>query len=568
MKLVSFSVRRYRSITDASKLPIRDGITVLIGPNNEGKSNVLRALVTALDIASGLGSATLGRHGRFRSLRRSESAYDWTTDFPIGLKDAQPSGESEFDLEFELSATEIADFRREVGSTLNGTLPIRIRIGKDLPSFSVRKQGRAQSALATKAGKIANFIGKRIGYEHIPAVRPAQAATSVVSDLLEREFRVLGRDPAYQAAIQAIERLEAPVLSAISQSVCDTLRVFLPNVRAVQVYGPSDARFRAWSRSCEVIVDDGSPTPLAHKGDGVQSLAALSLMRHASQSSTKGMQLVLAIEEPESHLHPNAVHELRGVLSDIAKEHQVIITTHCPLFVDRRDAGANILVTASKATAAKSIAQIRETMGVRVSDNLVAAEVVLLVEGEDDRRAMLGLLAASSKVLASALKSGVLAVDTMVGSGNLSYKLTQIRESLCDVHCLVDNDASGQLAVARATKYGLLQMPDLTYTTCLGMRESELEDWYDSAMFIPVLAHNFGVPTSSPRYTATNKKWSARIAEVFMSSGKIWDTANEQNAKRLVAEAVAASPSTALLGARRSVFDTLVDSLENKVRRA
>ena len=47
MQLVSFSVTNYRSITAAYKLSVRQS-TVLIGPNNEGKSNVLRALVTAL----------------------------------------------------------------------------------------------------------------------------------------------------------------------------------------------------------------------------------------------------------------------------------------------------------------------------------------------------------------------------------------------------------------------------------------------------------------------------------------------------------------------------------------
>lgn len=40
MRLVSFSVRRFRSITEAYKLPLGD-YSVLVGPNNEGKSNIL-----------------------------------------------------------------------------------------------------------------------------------------------------------------------------------------------------------------------------------------------------------------------------------------------------------------------------------------------------------------------------------------------------------------------------------------------------------------------------------------------------------------------------------------------
>ncbi len=53
MKLVSFSVNNYRSITKAYRLPIRQS-TVLLGPNNEGKSNILKALVTGLEVLSDL----------------------------------------------------------------------------------------------------------------------------------------------------------------------------------------------------------------------------------------------------------------------------------------------------------------------------------------------------------------------------------------------------------------------------------------------------------------------------------------------------------------------------------
>jgi putative ATP-dependent endonuclease of OLD family len=49
MRLVSFSVQNYRSITKANKIKVGQS-TVIVGPNNEGKSNVLRALVTAMKV--------------------------------------------------------------------------------------------------------------------------------------------------------------------------------------------------------------------------------------------------------------------------------------------------------------------------------------------------------------------------------------------------------------------------------------------------------------------------------------------------------------------------------------
>ncbi|MGY8689648.1 MAG: AAA family ATPase [Verrucomicrobiales bacterium] len=49
MKLESISVSRYRSISSAKRIRL-DQSTVLIGPNNEGKSNILRGLVLAMTV--------------------------------------------------------------------------------------------------------------------------------------------------------------------------------------------------------------------------------------------------------------------------------------------------------------------------------------------------------------------------------------------------------------------------------------------------------------------------------------------------------------------------------------
>jgi AAA15 family ATPase/GTPase len=63
MELVSFSVSNYRSVTSAYRLPIRRP-TVLIGPNNEGKSNILRALVSSLQFLGSLGGVAFPQISR------------------------------------------------------------------------------------------------------------------------------------------------------------------------------------------------------------------------------------------------------------------------------------------------------------------------------------------------------------------------------------------------------------------------------------------------------------------------------------------------------------------------
>jgi len=438
VQLVAFSVSNFRSITTAYKLPVKQA-TILIGPNNEGKSNVLRALVLALEYLSSLGGRRITGN-RLRSILDTRAQYNWLSDFPVSLQDKMQDGESIFDLEFKLTEPEIEEFYEEVKSNLDGKLPIRLTLGQKAPGFYIRKKGPGGQALSKKPEAIANFVAKRININYIPAVRTAESATEIVTMMVERELVAVESDPTYQSALQEVAKLQQPVLDRISQGIRETLKEFLPKVSQVTVSIPADARFRALRRSCEIVVDDGTPTHLSRKGDGVQSLAALSLMRHASEVGASGKQLILAIEEPESHLHPNAIHQLKAVITDIARKHQVIMTTHCPLFVDRTSIKSNIIVFNRKAAPARDIRQIRDVLGVRASDNLQHAELVLLVEGEDDRKAIRTLLQDQSRILASALTQGALGIESLLGGSNLSYKLSQVREALCQSHCFLDND--------------------------------------------------------------------------------------------------------------------------------
>src|SRR5689334_20571469 len=192
MQLVSFSVTNYRSITTAYKLPIGQS-TVLIGPNNEGKSNILRALVTALGVLSNLSRIRI-MQGRFRYAFSYEGAYNWKKDYPVTLQDKNPNGESIFNIEFELTDNEIDEFVNEVKSTLNGTLPIQLTLGQKDPGFHVLKRGPGAAALTKKAEAIARFVAKRIDINHIQAVRTASSAHRVVEEIVEKQLSAIEGD--------------------------------------------------------------------------------------------------------------------------------------------------------------------------------------------------------------------------------------------------------------------------------------------------------------------------------------------------------------------------------------
>jgi putative ATP-dependent endonuclease of OLD family len=296
----------------------------------------------------------------------------------------------------------------------------------------------------------------------------------------------------------------------------------------------------------------------------VQSLAALSLMRHASETGATGKNLILAIEEPESHLHPLAIHQLKSVLNEIARKHQVIMTTHCPLFVDRASLKSNILVHKNKAAPAKDVKQIREILGVRASDNLRNAEFVLFVEGEEDRKALIPLLKHFSPELNVAITQGTLGIDSLLGGANLSYKVCQARDAVCVTHAYLDHDKCGINAVKAAELDGLITPADSTFTICNGMKESEIEDTYDENLYASMLSNRYGVSTASPKFKGTSK-WSDRLCETFRHQGKLWSDHIEAKVKADLAELVEANPAVALNAHKRSSFDALIEALKAKL---
>ena len=209
-------------------------------------------------------------------------------------------------------------------------------------------------------------------------MRTADAAQRIVEQLVADELSKIEDDQRYVQALADIEALQEPILEELSQSIADTMRGFLPQIANVKLSIETQDRSFALRGITEIYINDGVETLLEYKGDGAQSLAAVAIMRHASQTSHRNKEVIVALEEPESHLHPSAIRELRGVLRDLADRHQVVLSTHNPLFTNREHIESNIIVLKSKAYSAKSVKDVRGVLGVRVEDNLSSAEVVLL----------------------------------------------------------------------------------------------------------------------------------------------------------------------------------------------
>jgi len=94
-----------------------------------------------------------------------------------------------------------------------------------------------------------------------------------------------------------------------------------------------------------IVADDGMRGPIDNKGDGFKRAITFSILRSYVQLSqdsewrsdsdttkTVKEKFLFLFEEPELYLHPHAQNILFDALALISARHQVLVTTHSPLF--------------------------------------------------------------------------------------------------------------------------------------------------------------------------------------------------------------------------------------------
>lgn len=388
MRITDVTVGNYRSIGKQTFFSLSD-LTTLIGPNNEGKSNLLRALALGLRVIEAWGQLQddITRSGEltgpkvlfiYRSLssrdsdRHQQVNYEWASDYPLGKQTAKSPQPTVVRITFSLSDDEVTEFREVTGLSNNGTLPIELKFGRTRTSLQVVKPGRGAAAYSKKAPVIARFVSQRIKYVIVPAVRTMDQAMELLNTLAALRLEELSETPEYQTALAQVDKLRSNVVESVEGDLKKTIATYLSNVQSVEL-------MRRDVRTSETIqrvtIDDGSPTSLEQKGDGVKSLFTLALIQHLAHQrfDHDKISLVLLVDEPEAHLHSRAVHDLHALFTKIARRQQVVLATHNPIFVNRENIAANVLVQNNAASAARSVQDVRQVLGVELQDNLDSA---------------------------------------------------------------------------------------------------------------------------------------------------------------------------------------------------
>ena len=463
---------------------------------------------------------------RIRGMSRQGSrpgdsvGYEWDRDFPLFARDRRGAQKSTVvNLEFELDEQEQADFRTETTIAINQRLPVRVTLNEDFVALSIPKQGKGQHG--ERAKEIAAFISDRVALLHVPAVRTGTTALNIAEEILKSRRRALAQTAEYREALDKVRQLDQSAVNEVQTIMHDTLQRFVRGIVSTELEVRGLERAGTLN---DILIDDGVSTSISTKGDGIQSLAALALtLEWTNSTNHPDKRLIVAVEEPESHLHPGAIHELRDVLRGIAVSQQVIVTTHSQALVNRAELARNVIVSDRTARPATSLAALRETLGVRLSDALTSADVVVVCEGEHDALTLPLLLGLSEPQVPEWVADGRLMFESAGGGSKIYARVLAAKAILVEPIVVLDSDPAGKRDVQKLVADGYLDQTRVVQLRRSSTQASELEDLFTLDSYLSAVEGVIGFALSRRQRGLLDRghedAWSDRLQGILVAAG-------------------------------------------------
>jgi putative ATP-dependent endonuclease of OLD family len=318
VRLERIEMKNYKRLSDLD-IAVR-GHLVLIGANDVGKTSLLRALNLTLGPTAQL-YQLLGP-GDLRDL-------DHSLVVKVVFIDFTDAERSLFHREIDIDPID----RKE-------TLEIRLEVQvdpDDAESVLISRwcPGRGEIRTLTRE-QVASF-----GWRYLPALRqssPAQldGASGAIQTLLRAVEPELGEEKtALSGLLESFnDRLESnQALTGMRKDMATHLSSSMPrSITAdhLAVRTAADPSISVLQNVSMYLSRDGSFVPLSEQSDGIRQLISMTLFDLA-----EGAANVIAIDEPELHLHPLSQRTVAELLSKDAN--QKILVTHSPYIVHKFD---------------------------------------------------------------------------------------------------------------------------------------------------------------------------------------------------------------------------------------
>lgn len=503
MKLVRLDVKSFRSFVEGIDVPLVSGMNSFVGPNNCGKSNLVRALKLALDPLY---------------------EFDAERDVPGQLLYAYPRTTLTFKLIARTSSEKtllryLVEYEESVVGAgkptyaASGELRLVVTYRGSRSTGLVRQEYFASKGVGDRRGDAS--LNERALKQFRKLVRFVSVESGQsIEMLLEGQFREilhsvlreeLGQayDESEKARTTYAEQLQESLLAPMRDKILNLSQRLFPEVKGIDLV-PSVTSLEETLSNIRIQLEDSVKTDLASKGTGVAGGVLVALLRYLSDATRQS--IIFALEEPEAFLHPAAQNALRDDLEGLAEREDVtlLVTSHSPYIVSRspvaqvtalekgmQDGISRVVDSAlgnehhAKVMSGLFVDSVIPDLLDRYSSVPVDSRLLLVVEGETDKR----FIELAAAALGRTDEISELTIIACTGADSVAAQAVLLRaEASQEVMALFDSDADGRSARDLMCKrFGFAKQSVIEYRTYVGGHQDAESEW----MFLPGLMQRF-----------------------------------------------------------------------------
>ncbi len=300
----------------------------LIGPNDSGKSTILRAIRTAAQLAV----------SDFRAKTDSTDDYE-PFDPRVGLN---PQGST-----IILKSYDVLGYGIRTIKNYEFTESIYVENDTDLQSEKLRplKSVEMRSSRGTDAFSESHPAVQMMKNRLTPAtmIRFDPDFLRAPAPLIPDEHGIAFADERGTGLASVFDAIINRDTEAFAK-IQDEVRTLFPSVAKVGLINTSDSK-----KEIAVTLVDGTRVGAKSISEGLLYYLGFTALRYVD-----GSKLFL-VEEPENGLHPSRIAEVMRSLREISKTGQVIIATHSPLVINELEGNEVSVITRDKEQGTRAI---------------------------------------------------------------------------------------------------------------------------------------------------------------------------------------------------------------------
>ncbi|TAE56376.1 MAG: DUF2813 domain-containing protein [Nostocales cyanobacterium] len=413
IQVIEVRVRNFRSLKQVDvKL---DQLTVLIGENNSGKTGFLEALFTAI----GSGRRTISPEDIYLAPSENKVPKDRIVTIDILIRPIDNEGKVRESFPEGSFWVERWGYGVSQDDQDNDFVAIRTQMKWDTTRGEYITERKFLQDWQTDPNNWNQSIVKEIaGIVTFSNIEPLSfylmdAKRDIQDEMYDRNsfwHKLVSNPGLTDEKVESLENKLAElneditksseVFQHIEQSLDELYQTVASDQGSVSIT-PIARNLRNLSKGIDITfaTKDAQTFPLTRHGMGTRSLAALLTFRAYTTWKQRNAEVgtihpMLALEEPEAHLHPQAQRSLFKQIEDIPG--QRIVSTHSPYIASQADissfrhfrkVGADTVVTQLKSLELEDKRKINQ-MVMSTRGELLYARAVVLFEGITEEQAL------------------------------------------------------------------------------------------------------------------------------------------------------------------------------------